>query len=266
MRWSPNGRILLSRSEDGGVSWSTSVLQDCEERRENSSPVLAYDKTRNRLFACWLADAGEEKELSEIRLAVSEDFGKSFSKPVIVRQLVTFRHKDRQQCWPTICVNTAGTIYVAWNELPWPRSPEGDRNVAVYCAVSTDGGRTFAQPVSVASLGTTGKLTKIGNIARLMPQLAADPTGRVHLFWLDSAIGHSETFNSAGFHIAHSYSLDNGKLFSPPVAVTSSRFPDKGFLGDFIGAAADSEYVYVAWTDTATDPTNIAVSRAKLPR
>jgi hypothetical protein len=56
----------------------------------------------------------------------------------------------------------------------------------VFLNISTDGGRTFAEPVNISS--SQGQ--------SVSPAIAVDPSGRVLLFWKDDVGGAAQIFSA----------------------------------------------------------------------
>ena len=107
------------------------------------------------------------------------------------------------------------------------RIPSGSSRTA-FVRSTTSGGLTFTTPIRVND-STTGQ--------RLMPAVAADRNGNVHISWFD-------TRNSSGnpdlLDIFATYTKNNGSTFAPNARVTASQINNgfSGFIGDYSGIAA----------------------------
>ncbi|MFZ8826547.1 MAG: hypothetical protein ACO2OT_06905 [Candidatus Caldipriscus sp.] len=116
---------------------------------------------------------------------------------------------------------------------------------------STNGGATWSSPIRITS--------NPSSVAEYMPALAADPYGGLHAFWYDNRAGYGL------WGLYYSYSSDGGITWSPSIRVSDTYFPfversgcggvggvdytNDCWPGHYIDAWADSNFVYVAWSD-----------------
>src|SRR5205085_5301012 len=90
------------------------------------------------------------------------------------------------------------------------------------------GGLTFTAPIRVND-STRGQ--------RLMPAVAADINGVVHISWFDTRrSGRSTNL----LDIFATFTKNNGMVFAPNARVNATRIDagDSGFIGDYSGIAA----------------------------
>ena len=90
------------------------------------------------------------------------------------------------------------------------------------------GGLTFTTPIGANDV-TTGQ--------RLMPAVAADTNGVVHMSWFDTRNSGSST---GTLDIYATFTTNNGLSFAPNARVTSIQINagGAGFIGDYSGIAA----------------------------
>ena len=102
-------------------------------------------------------------------------------------------------CKTSVTTGARGVVYVAWRHI----YPVNLRDMAV--ASSTDGGRTFSQPVRVSEDGW-----QLEGCPEDGPSIAAAPNGTLHIAW--------PTISDKGASrkgIFYSYSTDGGRTFAP---------------------------------------------------
>lgn len=136
------------------------------------------------------------------------------------------------------------TAYVVWIGDP------KDGTHGVYLGRYPPGQSSFDTPRLIASGPSR---------AFRLPILAVDPKGRLHVFWIQNmAPGENR------WALAHSKSADGGNTFSVPRQISPIVFPIEQWPGDFMGATANDEYVFVAWAVAGGPEKGIYVSRAAL--
>lgn len=139
------GHVLLHRSDDRGRSWHAPVRVNAEAEPisadgENRPKIVALPG--GRLVVSWSRRLGRQYA-GEVRIARSDDGGRSFSAPRVV-------HGDRQEIghsFESLIVDRQGRLHVFWLD-----KRDGEtarlaarpyRGSAVYFAVSDDGGASF---------------------------------------------------------------------------------------------------------------------------
>ncbi len=156
----------------------------------NRMPSLAV--SGQRVVLVWTATANETMHVYS---AVSEDSGSNFSSPVQISHGADRVSANAEQP-PRVSVS-GDTITVIWPS----RSEQG---AAVRMARSTDGGRTFSEPVPIHAGGLTG--------LRGWHALTGGRDGATHAVWLDGR--HADP--SAGDHRQHG--AHRGSAGGPPRA------------------------------------------------
>jgi hypothetical protein len=101
-------------------------------------------------------------------------------------------------CKTSVTTGPHGVVYVAWRHI----YPVSLRDMAV--ASSTDGGRTFSQPVRVSEDGW-----QLEGCPEDGPSIAAGPDGTLHIAWPTIV---DKTASRKG--IFYSYSTDGGRTFA----------------------------------------------------
>jgi hypothetical protein len=133
--------ILFSRSVDGGISYSTPIqLPRVSELSFSFLPSVAA--SGNNVYVSWTDVTDQLK----IFLITSTDGGLNFGSPV---EVTTSAQLDARSSEVAAYGNN---VYVTWQDLSTSTSgldPE------IFFAVSTDGGLSFSNPISLSSnLGT----------------------------------------------------------------------------------------------------------------
>ena len=160
--------------------------------------------------------------------------GTSFSTPVQITPLfgeLRFNSTYRKNSFASLAVGPTGTIYVVYADQPRNGSSQ------IRFVYSTNGGSTFFSPVSVNN-SSTGQ--------RLMPSVAWDSTGGIHISWFDTRLGAGST----ALYDIYATRSDNGTAFSPNQRVTTGTINagSASFIGDYGGVAAHSGYAHPVWT------------------
>jgi hypothetical protein len=236
-RWTlTDSEILLSRSTDGGKSWSKPIEiddhpglpRDDNGALEGFAAAVAPDST---VYAVWSTGEG-------IVLTTSHDGGSSFSPPRLILHtapiMFAVQTLERANGFPQIDLDPkSGRLYVTWSDYR-----NGDLDV--FCAASSDKGKTWSQPVRVNS-------DPVHNGAdQFFQWLAVDPTvGAVNVVFYDRR-GDPQGRKQI---VVLARSTDQGKSFAN-YAWTDNAFEAGGvFFGDYSGLAAFGGKVYGVWTE-----------------
>jgi BNR repeat-like domain len=239
-----SGELRLSRSVDGGRSFSPSSLVNDDEQVIQHTFDAVHVAPDGVVHLAWI-DGREGKKEPGTFVARSTDHGRTITR--------NFKLDDNTCvcCRTAVAASADGLVYVAWRKVF-----DGNLRETVV-ARSTDGGQTFSSPVVVghdqwvyqacphrpASLGVdrAGRLYVVwytegadetpaiylaysddqGNTFSEKkqlnrskgtfpdhPQLAVDPEGRAIVIWEEQSPVRRE--------IVMSHSLDRGQSFSPP--------------------------------------------------
>jgi hypothetical protein len=128
-----------------------------------------------------------------------------------------------------------GTLYGVWPDTT-DMSQNGQPNVDVYFSKSTDQGTTWATPKII-----NGEGPFVGD--QFFPWIEVDPTGRLHVLYLDSRhTQQSDTAVSGLLDAYYSYSEDGGETFSE-IRLTPESWDsandglarNEQFIGDYVG-------------------------------
>ena len=236
-RWTlTDSEILLSRSTDDGKTWSKPIEIDAHPglpRDDNGAAegfagVVAPDGT---LCAVWSQD-------DQIMLASSHDGGKTFSqaRPIIHTAPTMFAVQtlERANGFPQIAIDPRSKrLFVAWSDYR-----NGDLDV--FCATSTDGGRTWAPAVRVNNDAIHD------GAEQFFQWLAVDPVdGTADVVFYDR---RGDPRNRKQI-VVLARSSDGGRSFAN-YAWTDEPFEAGGvFFGDYTGLAAFGGHVYGVWTE-----------------
>jgi BNR/Asp-box repeat len=173
-----HSRLWALTSRDGGLTAAGAYL--VAESVAALFPFVAVDRSAlhtDRLYIAWTGPEGD----SNIYVARSDDYGKTWSQPVQVNQPGEPRRKRYK---PVMAVDPRGVVGVAWRDS---RVDSKDRCTHVYFSASTDGGETFVPDVRVSS-GQTCSDDWWGGDGEYFG-LAARGQGQFHLVWPDNRSG-----------------------------------------------------------------------------
>jgi hypothetical protein len=231
--------IWFSRSTNHGVNWSTPI------RINPSSQDGAVQGSQVAV-----GPAGEVYVAYEVFLvsgqgrhyiAKSTNGGVSFGTPVPLTPAfnnLSFTATYRDNTFPALAVSPVsgkGFIYDVYTDQPATNAR------TAFVRSTASGGLTFTSPIRVNN-STTGQ--------RLMPAVAADTNGVVHMSWFDT-----RNSSSTGLlDIYATFTTNNGSSFAPNARVTSVHINagGAGFIGDYSGIApgpnGTMSHAHPVWT------------------
>jgi hypothetical protein len=232
--------IFLSRSTNHGVTWSKPIQINLSSQNGAVQGSQVVVGPLGAVYvAYWVSLAGGK---GRHFIAESRNGGTSFGTAVAMTPVfnnLNFAASYRDNSFPALAVApVVGSqfIYDVYTDQP------GTNSRTEFVHSKTPGGLTFAGPI-IANDVAKGQ--------RLMPAVAADTRGVVHLSWFD-------TRNSGGstntLDIYATYTSTNGATFAPNAKVTSAQINAGGgsFLGDYSGIAAgpdgSTSLAHPAWT------------------
>lgn len=236
-RWTlTDSQMLFTRSTDGGKTWSKPIEiddhpglpRDDDGALEGFDAAVAADST---VYAIWTNEEG-------IVLTSSHDGGASFSRPHLILHTAPIMFAidtlERANGFPQISVDPRSErLYVTWSDYR-----NGDLDV--FCASSSDKGKTWSQPVRVNN-------DPVHNGAEQFFQWSAvDPAdGSLNVLFYDRR-GDPQNRKQI---VVLARSTDGGQTFAN-YAWTDNAFEASGvFLGDYTGLAAFGGRVYGVWTE-----------------
>jgi hypothetical protein len=151
-----NDGHLMYRSVDGGQTFSEAVEDP------GGLGDIVFDNPRATLYEAHYE--GGNLVMAAFRDALGADPSAALTpeKHTIAQGVDMLSH------WPAIDVDSAGNVYIAWDE-----GGDGARAAGVWYAYSTDGGRTWGAPVRVDADARTD----------IWPWIAVGDPGRVAVAW-----------------------------------------------------------------------------------
>ena len=247
-RWTLTGsEIVLSRSTDDGLSWSTpmeidahpGLPRDATGANEGFWGVVGPDST---LYAVWA-------DTSHIAFTLSNDGGRSFTKARDIISTAPIMYGiaglDRANGFPQLAIDPRtspdaphGRLYVVWADYR-------NGGVDVFLSTSRDRGDHWSPAIRVND-------DPLHNGAdHFFPALAVDPvTGDVYVSFYDR---RADPHDLAAI-VTLARSTDHGKTFVN-YARTKSAFTMRNvFMGDYCGLAARNGHVYGIWAEHIETP------------
>jgi hypothetical protein len=136
-----------------------------------------------------------------------------------------------------------GQIAIVWNDF---RNGDND----IYFSRSTDNGNSFSTPIRIND-------DPLGNgKSQFYPAVAIDSAGTIHVVFYDQR----EDPDNLMIRLYYTASYDGGRTWLKNFPISDIPFdprlgeqrkkPRVGFIGDYLGLAAESDQAYALWTDT----------------
>jgi hypothetical protein len=217
--------IFFSRSTNHGVTWSAALHIDLAAQDgavQGSQVAVGPDGAVYVAYEVFLGTGSTGQHF----IAKSPNCGKTFGMPVHMTPVfnnLSFSAPYRDNTFPALAVNPkTGFIYDVYTDQP------GTSSKTRFVVSTTSGGLAFMAP-KTANDSAKGQ--------RLMPAVAADTNGVVHISWFDTRNFASVT----SLDIFATYTKDNGVNFAHNARVTSSAILASSggdFIGDYSGIAA----------------------------
>lgn len=250
--------IVVSRSDDGGATWSEPVNVTPPQRQRVVAPALAVG-SGGRLHVAYL-DVGDDRldyhgghegmggdpypEPWSLVVAASSDAGATWSEAVLAPPVVpTQRFLMLFPPGPSIATRPGEDhVYVGFQD-----GSEGDADVRVWA--SADGGRRW------------GPARRVNNTPprdgtdQYLPQLAVAPNGRLDVVYYDRRRSPKAPRNEVSLQS----SFDHGRSFEGRLALSDRSFDATiGFgdnrnmaeLGNRLGMLSTDKGALAVWADT----------------
>ncbi|MBN3034247.1 MAG: T9SS type A sorting domain-containing protein [Bacteroidales bacterium] len=251
-----NDDIGLSRSTDGGLTWSTPVnVSGAVNAGSHCQGVNIQTGPNGEVYVAFAIYDNWPQDEKAIGFTKSTNGGATFSSATrIITNIRGIRSTEtsknhRVNSFPSMAVDISGGpyngyIYIVWTNIGVPGVNTGN-DKDVYLIRSTDQGATWSPPVRVnqdpASLGKE----------HYFPWITCDPvTGGLSVVFYDD-----RNVSSTKCEVYAANSFDGGMTWEDfkvsDVEFTPSPIPGLagGYMGDYLGISARGSYVYPTWTD-----------------
>lgn len=259
--WTPFGggndsEIEISRSTDGGVSWSTPIaISTAVNAGSHNQGVNISTGPDGEVYAVWAIYDGFPADENALGFARSFDGGATFEPATrIISNIRGIRTTEtsknmRVNSFPTMAVDISGganngTIYITWANIGTPGVNNGPE-IDVYMIKSTDQGETWSDPIRV-NQDTPGQGKE-----HYFPWIACDQiNGNLSVIFYDD---RNVASNQCEVFVANS--IDGGETWEDfkvsDVAFTPAPIAGlaDGYMGDYLGIAAHDRMVYPVWPD-----------------
>jgi hypothetical protein len=196
-----NNEVFFARSTDNGKTFDTPInLSDAKGASADSQIAVA----QNNVYVTWWDN---KTGIWEVFSRASTDGGKTFADGIMLKSVGTSPIKKLDGPTPetifldTLVAASGNNEYALW----WDNKTG---NSEVLFVRSTDGGKTFADPINISN---SSDARSIG------ARIAADPKGNnVYISWIDidENTGQKQVFFRA--------SDDSGLTFEEPITVSSN--------------------------------------------
>ena len=227
-----NVDVYLTKSTDGGESFSTPLLVNDTTRAAQDMPSIAVDSSGEKVFVAWqdTRNSGVTPNF-DIYMAKSTDSGLSFLPSVRVDDTGVVDTSDQES--PSIgCTRSGDTVYVVWSD---ERNRMSNDNLDIYFSRSVDGCASFEPDILVNDTVGTNQSTQ-GS-----PSLWISKSGNIYIVWRDNRFGP--------YQVYFAKSIDAGQTFLGHKRVTDTL--DSGGIPPSICSCNDS-FICVVWKDART--------------
>ena len=238
--------LEVSRSTDGGDTWSAPVYVQPFDETYNDREAITADPTRpGHAYVAFVKRYGADGESGFEELSRTTDGGRSWSSPAPIYTPPPGMLTD-----PTLIEalpdGTLVNLLIVANLSPFLPDPAPKVRWDIMAQRSTDAGQTWSAAVKIADIAPFPPIdAETGKVVRAYPVIsgAPAPDGSVYVAWNEIAAP------GTGSRVLFSRSADGGRTWSAPGEV--HRSPGQAFLPS-LAVAADGT-VGVSYDDTRND-------------
>jgi hypothetical protein len=235
--------ITLGRSINGGANFTDYSVAD--NLTVNQQPVTGCTSdvqiaagANNTIHLLW---ANENPQIRDLIVTYATDDDNSFSGSSFPETPSTFFNISSTASYtPEMAIDTSGDIDVVW----MGEVSNSDSRQLVYFSRSTDGGKSFGNPVALTTTPTSG-------INPSFPQIAAESGGAIDVIWQQA----SATNPSSAFDIVLARSTD-GVTFTNTTLNSASTTQS----GTAQVAADASGNVYASWQGSSRSSSDVLLN------
>lgn len=251
-----NNQIEISRSTDGGVTWSPAVsISNAVNAGSHNQGVNIQTGPNGEVYVYWVIYDNWPSDEDALGFARSLDGGVTWEPAIrILGNIKGIRSSGvgknmRVNSFPTMACDISdgpnrGAIYATWCNIGVPGVNTGN-SADVYMMKSTDQGVTWTSPVKV-NQDAPGLGKK-----HYFPWIACDPvSGNLSVIYYDD-----RNVSPSQCEVYVSNSIDGGVTWwdmkVSDVAFTPSPIAGlaDSYFGDYLGNHARDGWVYPVWTD-----------------
>lgn len=231
-----DARIYFSRSTNHGQTWSAAPIQ-VSDTWQNGSVQGSQMAVGPGGVLYLVYEVFFQNNLRAHYLVKSTDGGVTFSPSVAITPTFNelgFGSTYRTNSFPSLAVDpVSGVIYVVYSD-----QPNATVGAEVEFTLSSDGGTTFTQPVSLVN-PPKGQ--------QFLPAIAVDGTGEIHVSWFDT---RNDFKSTSSYDIYATNSVSGGSKFSTNARLTPSSISTgvTSYIGDYMGIAASAGFAHPVWT------------------
>lgn len=254
---SNNNNIVISRSTNDGVSWSSLInLSSAVSAGSHNQGVNVQTGPNGEVYVCWAIYDGWPTDETSIGFAKSTNGGVSYTAGTrIITGLKGIRTSGtsknmRVNSFPVMAVDISGgpnngNIYIVWTNIGTPGVNTGT-NRSVYMIRSTNGGSSWSAAIKV------NQNAFVDGKEAYFPWISCDPVTGV----LTTVFYDDRNTSSSSCEVFSAYSLNAGTTWTDfkvsDVSFTPTPIPGlaSSYMGDYLGITSKGGKVYPCWTDT----------------
>ncbi len=247
LTWSDNRYgdrdVFFVVSPDRGTTWGSNVRVNDTTPGDGSfqaNPSFVVDDS-GTIYVVWSDD---RSGTPQIYFSSSLDGGLSFTPNYPI--LTTVGQQFPQE-FPTLAIDSQGTLYVAWQEPP----ADGSTPPRIHFSKSLDGGLTWTRKRQVDPNPLVATQVTVETGAQRTPSMKVDDAGNVYLSWTDLRRGNPDIFFAR--------STDAGDTWQPSVWVTSDFKGGNFEMHPSLGVDGAGN-IYIAFTHGDVYDINVARS------